>query len=107
MPLSSRQRKHLRSLAQRLEPAVWVGDGGLNAGVRGALEEALGRHELVKVRMRAPSDKRALAAELAVAGRAELCGLIGHTAILYRANPDAAKRRIQLPAEDARREAGA
>jgi len=38
-----------------------------------------------------------MAAELAAAARAELCGLIGHTVILYRANPDADKRRIQLP----------
>lgn len=97
MALNSRQRKHLRSLAQRLEPSVWVGDGGVSDGVRAALDEALARHELVKVRMRTPSDKRALAAELAAAGTAELCGLIGHTAILYRAQPDAEKRRIALP----------
>jgi len=96
--LSGRQRKHLRGLAQRLEPAVWVGDDGLSDGVLETLEAVLGRHELVKVRMRTPSDKHAMAAELASAARAELCGLIGHTAILYRANPDAAKRRIQLPA---------
>jgi RNA-binding protein len=98
MPLTSRQRKHLRGLAQRLEPAVWVGDGGVSDGVRAALDEAIGRHELIKVRMRTPSDKRLLAAELASAAAAELCGLIGHTVILYRANPDAGKRRIALPA---------
>jgi RNA-binding protein len=92
--LSPRQRKHLRGLAQRLEPALWVGDGGLRPGVLTALDEVLGRHELVKVRMRTPSDKHALAS----AARAELCGLIGHTAILYRAHPDAEKRRIALPA---------
>ncbi len=96
--LTSRQRKHLRALAQRREPAVWVGDEGISEGVRAALDEVLGRHELVKVRMRTPSDKHAMAAELAVCGRAELCGLIGHTAILYRANPEAGERRIKLPA---------
>jgi RNA-binding protein len=95
--LTPRQRKHLRSLAQRLEPVVFVGDAGLSVGVRAALDEALGRHELVKVRMRAPSDKHALADELAEAGGADLCGLIGHTAILFRAHPDAEKRRFPLP----------
>jgi len=95
--LNGRQRKHLRGLAQTREPAVWVGDAGISDGVRKALEEALGQHELVKVRMRTPSDKHAMAAALADAARAELCGLIGHTVILYRANPDAEKRRIQLP----------
>ena len=99
--LNGRERKYLRGLAQRLEPALWVGDDGFSDGVRKALEEVLDRHELVKVRMRTPSDKHALAAELAAAARAELCGLIGHTAILYRANPDAEKRRIQLPARAA------
>jgi RNA-binding protein len=98
MPLTARQRKHLRALAQCMQPSVWIGGGGLSGGVRAALDEALDRHELVKVRMRQPSDKRALAAELAAAGSAELCGLIGHTAILYRAQPVAEKRRIALPA---------
>ncbi len=51
MPLSSRQRKHLRSLAQRLEPSIWVGDAGVSDGVRSALAEALDRHELIKVRI--------------------------------------------------------
>ena len=97
MPLTSRQRKHLRSLAQRLEPVVFVGDEGVSDGVRAALDEALGRHELVKVRMRQPGDKRAMASELASAGGADLCGLIGHTAILFRAHPDAQKRRVALP----------
>lgn len=97
-PLTPRQKKHLRGIAQRLEPAVWVGDAGISEGVLTALEEALRHHELVKVRMRAPADKKAMAAELAAAGRAELCGLIGHTVVLYRANPDAEAHRIELPA---------
>jgi RNA-binding protein len=53
-----------------------------------ALDDALRAHELVKGRMRAPEDKRALAAELARATGAALAGVIGHTAILYRARPD-------------------
>jgi RNA-binding protein len=94
-PLSGRQKRHLRALAQRLDPVVWVGDGGLGDGTLRALDEALAAHELVKVRMRAPEDKRALAAALADATGATLAGLVGHTAILYRANPDDPK--IELP----------
>jgi len=94
-PLSGRQKRHLRALAQRLDPVVWVGDAGLGDGTVRALDEALTAHELVKVRMRAPDDKRALAAALASATGAELAGLVGHTAILYRANPDDPK--IDLP----------
>jgi RNA-binding protein len=97
--LAGFQKRHLRSLAQRLDPVVWVGDEGLSAGVLRALREALAAHELVKVRMRAPADKRAAAAELAAVSGAVLVGLIGHTVILYRANPDAPK--LELPTRDA------
>ena len=93
--LSSRQRRFLRGLAQRLKPTVFVGDAGIGAGVLQALEQALAAHELVKVRMHAPADKKATAAELARVSGAELCGLVGHTVILYRPDPD--EPRIELP----------
>ena len=94
-PLTGRQKRYLRSLAQRLEPIVWVGEAGLADGTVRALDEALAAHELVKVRMRAPDDKRALAHALAAAVGAELAGLVGHTAIVYRAHPESPK--IELP----------
>jgi RNA-binding protein len=94
-PLSGRQKRHLRSLAQRLAPVAWVGEAGLSDGVVRAVDEALSRDELVKVRMHAPPDKHALAEALAAAAGAELAGLVGHTAILYRAHPEEPK--IALP----------
>ncbi len=97
--LAGFQKRHLRSLAQRLDPVVWVGDEGLSAGVLRTLREALAAHELVKVRMRAPADKRESAAELAATSGAVLVGLIGHTVILYRANPDTPK--LELPTREA------
>jgi len=93
--LSGRQKRFLRSLAQPLEPVVWVGGGGVGPGVVRSLDEALDTHELIKVRMREPEDKRALARALAQAAGAELAGLVGHTAILYRAHPETPK--IALP----------
>jgi RNA-binding protein len=93
--LTGRQKRFLKGLAQRLEPVVWVGDGGVGEGVLRALEEALCSHELVKVRMQRPADKRAMAGELADASGAALVGLVGHTVILYRAHPEAPK--IELP----------
>jgi RNA-binding protein len=94
-PLSGRQKRHLRSLAQRLAPVAWVGEAGMSEGVVRAVAEALAQGELVKVRMHAPADKHALAAALADAAGAELAGLVGHTAILYRAHPEEPK--IALP----------
>ena len=98
MSLSGRQKRHLRSLAQRLEPVVWVGEAGLAPGIVRSIDEALATHELVKVRMRDPADKRALAQALADATGSELAGLVGHTAILYRAHPEEPK--IALPATE-------
>lgn len=97
-PLSGRQKRYLRALAQRLEAVVWIGEGGLAPGTIRAVVEALASHELVKVRMREPQDKRALAQALASATGAELAGLVGHTAILYRAHPEAPK--IELPGSE-------
>jgi RNA-binding protein len=93
--LSGRQRRHLRGLAQRLVPAVFVGEEGITAGVLRALDEALAAHELVKVRMRSPADKKAMAGELAQASGAVLAGLVGHTVVLFRRNAD--EPRIALP----------
>lgn len=96
--LSGRQKRYLRSLAQRLEPVVWVGEAGLAPGIVRSIDEALATHELIKVRMRAPEDKRGLAQALAGATGAELAGLVGHTAILYRAHPETPK--IALPGSE-------
>jgi RNA-binding protein len=107
-PLTSRQRRHLKGLAQRLEPAVRIGDAGITDAVLRALDEALLHHELVKVRMRQPhhpegqalralrEDKKAMAARLAEASGAALLGLVGHTVVLYRPHPNAPV--IELPA---------
>jgi RNA-binding protein len=86
--LTSRQRKHLRGLAHSLEPLVSVGAAGLSPGVLGQIDAALTAHELIKVRLRDPEDKKALADEIASRSGAALCGLVGHVVILYRANPE-------------------
>jgi RNA-binding protein len=92
------QRKHLRKLAHPLKPVVHVGSAGISAPVLGALEKALADHELVKVRLHEPDDKKALARTLADESGAELCGLVGHTVILYLAHPE--EPRIELPARE-------
>ncbi len=93
--LTGRQRRFLRARAHELRPVVHVGETGLSAPLIAALDRALHDHELVKVRLQEPEDKKALAADLARRAGAALCGLVGHTVILYR--PDARKPRIPLP----------
>jgi RNA-binding protein len=97
--LAGFQRKHLRKLAHGLKPVVSVGDGGLSPAVARALNDALAQHELVKVKLHQPENKKAAAAELARMGTAELCGLVGHTVILYRRNDE--KPRIEVPERQA------
>ncbi len=89
------QRKHLRKLAHGFDPVVYVGEAGISEPVLAALDVALRDHELVKVKLRQPADKKAMAASLAEGSGAELCGLVGHTVILFRRNPD--NPRIEVP----------
>lgn len=93
--LDGAQRRRLRSLAHVLKPVVLVGEAGITATVLEAVDAALATHELIKVRLREPEDKHAAAEALAEASRAALCGVVGHTVILYR--PDPETPRIELP----------
>jgi len=93
--LSGRQRRQLRALAHPLRPVVHVGEAGLTPAVLAALDQALIDHELVKVRLHEPPDKKLAARELAEASSAVLCGLVGHTVILYRPHPE--EPRLEIP----------
>jgi RNA-binding protein len=96
MALTGRQRKHLRGLAHRLDPVVHVGQHGVTDAVVAAVDAQLGAHELIKVRLHEPDDKRGMADDLAARTGAEPCGLVGHTVILYRRHPE--HPRIVVPA---------
>jgi RNA-binding protein len=89
------QRKFLRKQAHDLKPVVHVGEAGISDAVGRALTDALDQHELVKIKIHQPDDKKAAAEALARIGNAELCGIVGHTVILYRPNPETPK--IVLP----------
>lgn len=89
------QRKHLRGLAHNLKPIVQVGRAGVSDAVVRAVDGALDDHELIKVRLYEPEDKRALAERLGALTGAEVCGLVGHTVILYRRHPEAP--RVEVP----------
>jgi len=89
--LDSTQRRYLRSLAHSLKPVVFVGEGGVSPAVLKALDEALSAHELVKIRLRQPADKKDTARELARESASALCGVVGHTVVLYRPHPDEPK----------------
>jgi RNA-binding protein len=85
--LTKKQLAHLRGLAHDLDPIVQVGKAGVTDPVVAAVGRALLDHELIKVRLLEPEDKRGMAAELAERSTSALCGLIGHTVILYKKHP--------------------
>ena len=89
------QRRFLRAAAHPLKAVVQVGQNGITEAVIGAIDSALLAHELIKVRIYEPEDKKAMAEELARRSGAHLCGLIGHHVMLYRPHPD--KPRLVVP----------
>lgn len=98
--LTGKQRTRLRGLAHGLKPVVLVGMKGLTPEQVKALDAALLTHELIKVKfLEHKEEKKELAAEMAAATGAELAGMIGNIAILYRPHPDPAKRRVSLEGE--------
>ncbi|MCA9668363.1 MAG: YhbY family RNA-binding protein [Myxococcales bacterium] len=96
MELRGVHRKYLRGLVHGQKPVVQVGQAGITDAVIAAVEAALLDHELIKVALTRPPDKKGMARELAERADAHLCGLVGHTVILYRPHPDEPK--IALPA---------
>lgn len=90
--LSGKQRAWLRGRAHPLSPAVRGGKDGIGDAFIAEVDRALFHRELIKVRLEKPEDKKADAAMLAERTGAVLCGLLGHTVILYRPNPEKAKR---------------
>jgi RNA-binding protein len=86
MPLSEKQRKHLRRLAHPLNPIVLLGNAGLTDGVVSELDRALTDHELVKVSARVGERDARNAALQSLAARtsAELVQRIGHVGVFYR-----------------------
>lgn len=86
MPLTSKQKRHLRGLAHSLKPVVMIGSSGITEGVIAELDARLAHHELIKVRISGVdrSERLQTAESLCQKSTSELVSTIGHIAILYR-----------------------
>ena len=87
--LTGAERGKLRSLAQTLDPKVFVGKAGVNAGIANLLAEAFRNADLVKVRFtaeREEMDKQAQ--ELAKLTESEVIGTVGRTATFFKLGAD-------------------
>ncbi|HXG47535.1 MAG TPA: YhbY family RNA-binding protein [Methylomirabilota bacterium] len=94
-PLSSKQVRKLKALAQRLDATLRIGRQGLSDAFLQSLIRAFDHQELVKVRFDEFKEQRkTLAPALAARSGSHLVTLIGHVAVLYRPHPDPARRRV-------------
>lgn len=96
MHINSRQRRYLRSIAHHRPVSVAVGKDGATAAVCSAVDDALTRHELIKVKLPAlPRPERlAIVSQLCAEVAAVDVQQLGRIATIYRPAPDP---RIALP----------
>jgi RNA-binding protein len=99
-PLTGKQRRHLRALGHALEPVVQIGKQGLTETVIAAVDEALSRHELIKVRIgtECPEGREEVADRIGPAVKGEVAQILGRTLLIYRRHPKEPK--IKLPREN-------
>lgn len=87
--LSVSQRKELKAIAHHYKPVVQIGQKGLTPGIVAAVDKALSDHELIKIKFLDFKDEKSeLIDSIMLETKAEVVGLIGNIAILYRENPD-------------------
>ena len=91
--------RHLKALAQKLEPILNVGKNRLSPAFMQSVNEALDRRELIKIKFAEFKDqKKELARELSEQTQSQVIMQVGHVVVLYRENPDPQKRAIKFDA---------
>lgn len=94
--LKGKQIRFLRGLGHHLQPVVMIGKEELSEQVITATEQALDKHELIKVKLQEGCmlDRKETAAELARLTGAAVAQILGRTFLLYRRGK---KPEIMLP----------
>ena len=95
--LSSSERSFLRSQAHHLEPVVLIGKNGVTEGTIKTIDKALDSKELIKIKFREFKDeKQILSEKVAKLTNSAVVGIIGHTLIIFRQNPDLEKQNYRI-----------
>ena len=95
--LSSSKRSYLRSQAHHLEPVALIGNNGVADGTINTIDKALNSRELVKIKFREYKDeKQILSEKVAKLTNSAVVGIIGHTLIIFRQNPDLEKQIYRI-----------
>ncbi|MFN0066551.1 MAG: YhbY family RNA-binding protein [Limisphaerales bacterium] len=102
LPLPGPLLRRLKPLAPHLDPVVRLGKAGLSDAFHAALDRALLDHELVKLRFdHLKEQKKPLALAIAARAGAAIVQQVGNVLVLYRPQPDPAKRRFEAPGASA------
>ena len=99
-PLTGAQRKYLRGLAHKLNPAAFVGQKGLTPSLTDEINMALDAAELIKIKFNDHKEKEvktALIEEITAITQSHVAGMVGHVVILFRRQADPEKQKIKLP----------
>lgn len=87
--LTNSELTKLKGRAQLMDPMFKVGKAGLSEGFLKSVDEALGIHELVKVKfVEFKTEKKTLAPLLAEKTSSRLIMRVGNVAVLYRRKPE-------------------
>lgn len=85
MSESEANLRELKTRAQTLKPTIWLGKAGATPELLVALNEALERTRLVKLRFEGfKEERKRLARELAEQTGSRLVSQVGHTAVFHR-----------------------
>lgn len=95
--LTGKQKRFLRSKANRLKPIFQVGKTGVNENMVEQISEALEKRELIKISIlqNCMEDKDNVAAELSEGTESEVVQIIGNNIVLYKESKE--NKDIQLP----------
>ena len=95
--LSSSKRSYLRSHAHHLDPVALIGENGVSDGTINTIDKALDSRELIKIKFREFKDeKQILSEKIADLTNSAVVGIIGHTLIIFRQNPDLEKQIYRI-----------
>jgi RNA-binding protein len=84
--LTNAEKNALKARAQRLEPVLKIGHGGVTPAFLESLDAALKQHQLVKVRFSDfKEEKKTLAPQIAEQSSSTLIMRVGNVAVFYRA----------------------
>lgn len=83
--LTNAQKRDLKARAQKLEPVVKLGHGGMSPAFLQSLDQALSRHGLVKMKFTDfKEERKTLTPQIAAETRSEVVMQVGNVAVFFR-----------------------